>query len=219
MWSTKLQKIDLVTSHLFLKRRGGGGSSPRRWGPAPNQLIGIDSTFHTYARLMGQISAEQRGREAAKQLYVTGRLQTAMVRSRRPGCPGRNWFDFVTKCRAKLCFKTENEDLCYFLFFPPKSVKVSASWPLAKKESGPVCLPERCERTHEAGQIRPFTCYTCSRNNGSNNRPHSFIFLSTWPFILAGSSLEIRIFFLAFTTQIAEIMLLETSHTEHWDWK
>lgn len=118
VWSTKLQKIDLVTSQLFLERRGGGGSSPRRWGPAPNQLIGIDSTFHTYARLMGQISAEQRGREAAKQLYVTGRLQTAMVRSRQPGCPGRNWFDFVTKCRAKLCFKTENEDLCFFLFFP-----------------------------------------------------------------------------------------------------
>lgn len=67
---------------------------------------------------MGQISAEQRGKAAAKQLYVTGRLQTVMVRSRRPGCPGRNWFDFVTKCRAKLCFKTENEDLCFFLFFP-----------------------------------------------------------------------------------------------------
>lgn len=117
------------------------------------------------------------------------------------------------------CVLRQKMRICAFFFFSPKSVKVSASWPLAKKESGPVCLPERCERTHEAGQIRPFTCYTCSRNNGSNNRPHSFIFLSTWPFILAGSSLEIRIFFLAFTTQIAEIVLLETSHTEHWDWK
>lgn len=124
------------------------------------------------------------------------------------------------------CVLRQKMRVCaFFVFFPPKCVKVSASWPPAningdsRAKSGPVCLPERCERTHEAGQIRPFTCYTCSRNNGSNNRPQSFIFLSTWPFILAGSSLEIRIFFLAFTTQIAEIMLLETSHTEHWDWK
>lgn len=217
VWSTKLQKIDLVTSQLFLERRGGGGSSPRRWGPAPNQLIGIDSTFHTYARLMGQISAEQRGREAAKQLYVTGRLQTAMVRSRQPGCPGRNWFDFVTKCRAKLCFKTENEDLCFFLFFPLNLWKCLHRDLWQKKSQDPF-VSQRDVNVHTV-QIRPFTCYTCSRNNGSNNRPHSFIFLSTWPFILAGSSLEIRIFFLAFTTQIAEIVLLETSHTEHWDWK
>lgn len=84
---------------------GGGGGGGPCGEEAPNQLIEIDSTIHTYARLMGRISAERGGRAAAKTTTCDGQKEDGdhEVGTSKDVGP-RNWFAVVAYRHAKLCF-------------------------------------------------------------------------------------------------------------------